>query len=222
MKTQNLTIYDFIVDLIPGTIAILLFISLLPVNIIEKVNIADITLGSSLLVIVLGYFIGHLIQAVASPIDDCVYQRRHDDYPFEEALKEVEKDSVQNRFKDSIDSFFALDADDPAELNSTDRFKLTQSYLWNNNIGRTQRFQILYSFLRSMWVLLVAGALLHLIALVGMFCVGYPLLWTPLQSVVIIVILLLSGIASYWRREQYHEEMANALIFDFYANVLSD
>ena len=222
MTIQKLTIYDFVVDIVPGAIAILLFISLLPVDVIDEFNIADITLGSSLLVIVLGYFVGHLIQAVASPIDDWVYLSRRDDYPFEETLKEAKEDSVESRFKNSIDPFFALDADDPAELNGIERFKLTQSYLWNNNIGRAQRFQTLYSFLRSMWVLLVAGALLHLIALVAMFCVGYPILWTPLQSGLIIVILLLSGIASYWRRVQYHKEMVDALIFDFYSNVLSN
>jgi hypothetical protein len=222
MNTQNLTIYDFVVDLIPGLIAILLFTSLLPTRVVDELNITDITLGSSLLVIVIGYFVGHLIQAVASPIDNWVYLRWRDDYPFEEALKQAEENSVKGRFKDSVDSFFALDADNPDKLNGFERFKLTQSYVWNNNIGRAKRFQILYTFLRSMWVLLVVGALLHLIALIATYRVGYSLLWTPLQSGVIIVVLFLAGCVSLWRRIQYHDEMAEALIFDFHANVLSD
>lgn len=221
MNSQNLTIYDFVVDIVPGALAILVFLSLLPIDVVAGLDIADITVGSSILVIVLGYFIGHLIQAVASPIDNWVYFLRRDEYPFEKTLQEASSDSVEERFSDNVDAFFELETEEPDNLTGIERFTLTQSYLWNNNIGRAQRFQILYSFLRSMWVLSVLGALLHLLGLIAMYGWGYALMWTPLQSGLIIAALSLAGIGSYLRRIQYHEMMAGALIFDFYANVLS-
>lgn len=221
MNTQSLTIYDFIVDIVPGALAILLFLSLLPADVVAGWDIADITVGSSILVIVLGYFVGHLLQAIASPIDNWVYFSCHDEYPFEEALQNASNDSVEGRFLDNVDSFFTIDSEESDEFSGLERFKLTQSYLWNNDIGRAQRFQILYSFLRSMWVLLILGAFLHLLVLVVRFGWGYQLLWTPLQSGVIIVALALAGIGSYLRRVQYHKMMVDTLIHDFYANVLS-
>lgn len=221
MNSQSLTIYDFIVDIVPGALAILLFLSLLPPDVVAGWNIADITVGSSILVIVLGYFVGHLLQAIASPIDHGVYFYRRDEYPFEKALQEASSDSVEERFSDHVDSFFAVGSEEPDDLSGLEQFKLTQSYLWNNDIGRAQRFQILYSFLRSMWVLLILGAFLHLLVLFMKFGWGYQLLWTPLQSGVIIVALALAGIGSYLRRVQYHKMMVDALIYDFYANVLS-
>lgn len=221
MNSQSLTVYDFIVDIIPGAIAILLFLSLLPADVVAGLNVASITVGSSILVIVLGYFVGHLLQATASPIDDWVYFYYHDEYPFEEALQEASDGSVEGRFSDNIDSFFALDPEQSDELSGTERFKLTQSYLWNNEIGRAQRFQVLYSFFRSIWVLFGLGAVLHLLGLAAMFGWDYQLLWTPFQSGVIIAALTLVGIGSYLRRVQYHEMMVDALIYDFYANVLS-
>lgn len=73
----------------------------------------------------------------------------------------------------------------------------------NNNIGRAQRFQVLYTFLRSMWVLLIGGALLHGLGLIAFWCVGYNVLWTPLQSSVIIISLAGIDVITYLRRVKY-------------------
>lgn len=220
MNGQSLTVYDFVVDIVPGALAIVLALSLLPAATVNGINISEVTVGSSVLIVVFGYFVGHVIQGVASPIDDAVYNKYNDSYPFERALEEASSDSVEEKFADEIDLFFASEEDD--EFRGFERFKLTQSYLWNNNIGRARRFQVLYTFLRSIWVLLIAGALLHILGLIALLCLDYGLLWTPLQSFTISVLLAITGFITYRRRLKYHEEMADALIFDFYANVLTD
>ncbi|MDL0135672.1 hypothetical protein PNP85_02715 [Halobacterium salinarum] len=220
MNGHNLTVYDFVVDLIPGVLAILIVVSLLPAETIGGLDLAEMTVGSSALIVVLGYFVGHLVQAVASPIDKKVYIWRQDHYPFEQALAEARDDSVEERFDENIERFFSLDSDGSDGLNDYEVFKLTQSYLWNNDIGRAQRFQVLYTFLRSVWVLSVAGAVLHLLGLVASECTGYQLVWSPLQSTVIIGVLVVAAGIAYLRRVKYHKMMADALIFDFYANVL--
>ena len=221
MNGYNLTLYDFVVDIIPGVFAILLGLSLLPAGSIAAINIAEVTVGTSVLIVVLGYFVGHLVQAVASRVDRCIYFLRRDEYPFEQAIAEAKSDSVEDKFSDMIDSFFGEGNGENDELSGYERFKLTQSYLWNNNIGRSQRFQILYTFLRSMWVLLVLGAILHLLGLIALLWLDYSLVWTPVQSGMIIVVLTVFGILAYLRRLKYHNMMIDALIYDFYANILT-
>lgn len=220
MNGQKLTVYDFVVDIVPGALAIVLVLSLLPAEVVNAIDISQLTVGSSVLIVVLGYFVGHVVQAFASPIDNTVYKTHKDGYPFERALKEASNGSVKKKFADNIDSFFASEESD--EFEEVETFKLTQSYLWNNNIGRAQRFQVLYTFLRSMWVLLVGGALLHTLGLITLLCLDYEMMWTPLQSLVIIASLAGIGVITYLRRVKYHEMMVDALIFDFYANVLTE
>jgi len=220
MNGQNLTVYDFVVDIVPGALAIVLALSLLPAETVNNINISQVTVGSSVLIVIFGYFIGHVIQAFASPIDNAVYKNHKKGYPFERALNEASEGSIKKKFANNIDSFFLSEESD--ELQESERFKLTQSYLWNNNIGRAKRFQVLYTFLRSMWVLLIGGALLHTLGLIAHLCLDYGLLWTPLQSLVIIFTLATIGVILYLRRVKYHDMMADALIFDFYANILTD
>lgn len=150
MNGQNLTVYDFVVDLIPGVFSILLALSLLPAESVKGVAVSNLTVGSSVLIVVLGYFVGHLVQAVASPVDNWVYFLRRDEYPFERALDEAQSGSVEALFSENIEAFFVPDKTEFEGLTEYEVFKLTQSYLWNNNVGRAQRFQVLYTFLRSM------------------------------------------------------------------------
>lgn len=221
MSGYNLTLYDFVVDIVPGVFAILLGLSLLPARTISAVNLAELTVGTSVLIVVIGYFMGHLVQAVASRVDEWVYFWRRDEYPFEKAIAEARSDSVEDKFSSMIDSFFGDRNGENEDFSGYERFKLTQSYLWSNNIGRSQRFQILYTFLRSMWVLLFFGAVLHLMGLVALLWLDYSLVWTPMQSGIIIVVLAVSGVLAYLRRLKYHNMMIEALIYDFYANILS-
>lgn len=94
MNGQNLSVYDFIVDIIPGVIAVLLVLSVLPAGVVGGIGLTDVTLGLSVLIIVFGHFIGHLVQAVTSAVNDRVYFWRRVVYPFEEKLVEAVAGSV--------------------------------------------------------------------------------------------------------------------------------
>lgn len=217
MTVEKLTIYDFVVDLTSGVVAIILAWTLLPAGMIEGFELAEVTLGSGLLVVVVGYFVGHLVQGVASPIDTWVYFLRRDEYPFEARFKEVEEGTVEAFYLEEVDSFFGGGVNGFSAL---ELFKLTQSYLWTHGFSLAQRFQILYTFFRSMWVLLAAGAVVHSIALAGAVWWGYPLYWSVEQSVVFILVLIGGCLVSYRRRLKFHFRMVDAMIFDFCADVV--
>ena len=219
MSAQNLSVYDFVVDIIPGVAAIILLFSVARSETLRQLGPEYLTVGSGFLVVIIGYFIGHVIQALASPIDLKVYFRYHEDFPFEDVLKTAdERDGVINGFDERAELFFQ-----PTDeiVSDSELFELIQSYLWNHEIGRSKRFQTLYTFLRSMWVLLALGGVVHLLALGTKVLVTYPLYWSVGESLLIIVGLFVLSYVSYKRRVKYHRRMARSMIFDFQANVLS-
>lgn len=219
MSAQNLSVYDFVVDVIPGVVAIGLLFSVAPAETLGQLSHEQLTVGSGFIVVITGYFIGHVIQALASPIDLRVYSRYHEMFPFEGALETAdEQDRVINDFDERTKQF--LQPSDE-EVSNSELFELLQSYLWNNEIGRSKRFQTLYTFLRSMWVLLAFGGAIHLLFLSANILISYPLYWSVGQSIFIIAGLVILSYVSYKRRIKYHRRMARAMIFDFQANVLS-
>ena len=65
MASQRLTLYDIVVDLLPGVTAILLFALLLPASWVRGL-LGKFPLGSALVVLALGYVVGRLIHAMAA------------------------------------------------------------------------------------------------------------------------------------------------------------
>lgn len=219
MSAQNFSVYDFVVDVVPGVTAVILLLSVAPTEMIGQLSPENLTVGSGFLVVIIGYFIGHVVQALASPIDVRMYFRYHDDFPFEEVLKTVDdQDGVINGFDRRAKLFFQTTDEN---VGDSELFELVQSYLWNHDIGRSKRFQTLYTFLRSMWVLLALGSVVHFLVLVGKVLVEYPLYWSVGESLLITAGLFALSYVSYKRRIKYHRRMARAMVFDFQANVLS-
>jgi hypothetical protein len=72
-----------------------------------------------------------------------------------------------------------------------------------------------------MWVLLILGAVMQLVAGIVALLINYELVWTPLESFAIIVGILGVGVVSYWRRLHYQEMVVKTLIYDFNAYLLS-
>lgn len=219
MSAQNLSVYDFVVDVIPGVAAIILLFSVTPSETLGQLSTEHLTVGSGLFVVIIGYFVGHVIQALASPVDLKIYLQYHDDFPFEEVLRTAdEQDSVINGFDDRAELFFQ-----PTDetVSGSELFELVQSYLWNHDIGRSRRFQTLYTFLRSMWVLLALGGVIHIFAIVGDILFNYPLYWSVGESLLIIAGLFGLSYVSYKRRIKHHRQMARSMILDFQSNVLS-
>lgn len=224
MAAQRFTLYDFLVDAVPGAIALLILITLLPAryNVFNAVSQAGLLSGAIFLI--LSYVLGHLTQAIASPIDEWFIQKEPRlakeaglPRPFEYQLDQAKQDggtTVRKEVESNLGEFF-----DP-DLTAYDLFFTTQSYLWNNDIGRMRRFQRLYTFFRGLYPLLFIGGLLHWAALILSLGDYYRSIWSASELGFIgLFLIMLAGIA-YWRRVRFHKEMAKAMIYDFYTNVL--
>lgn len=175
--------------------------------------------------LIVSYVLGHLVQAVASPVDRwfTAWEPRVAGsaglpYPFEHRLNHPSSTNaatVTKAVKDELEAFFDED------LSGYELFFATQSYLWHNDIGRMKRFQRLYTLFRGIYVLLFTGGILHLIGLAIAMVGFYQSIWTPVELGTLGASLLVLAGITYWRRVRFHKEMAKAMIFDFYANVLS-
>jgi hypothetical protein len=218
MATQNFGLYDLLVEIIPGSVSILLIASVLPTD-TGYVRIffqSGITQG--VLFIILSWIIGHFIQALASKIDSAVIERREHSKPFESKIQEADLDSeefsVQNSFLQNAYSTF------DNELSNTELFFIVQSYLWNTQLGRMVRFQSLYTAFRSLWVLFAIGALVHVLLFAAPI-LNYPIRWNHAELAVIVLSLVSAACLSYYLRLKFHREMVDAMINDFLADVLS-
>lgn len=225
MAASRFTLYDFFVDIVPGAVALLIFFSLLPSQYDVLSIVSNTSLLSGAVFLIVSYVLGHLVQAVASPVDrrftawePWIAESAGLPYPFEHRLNNPRSTSaptVTKAVKDELDDFF-----DPG-LSGYELFFATQSYLWHKEIGRMKRFQRLYTHFRGIYVILCIGGVFHLIGLVLSIANVYQGIWTRSELGILGVSLVVLGGIIYWRRVRFHKEMAKAMIFDFYANVLS-
>lgn len=217
--SSQFSVYDFFVRLVPGVIAVGLFLGGLPANHQLHQIVVQAGITGGLLLLVVSYTAGHLVQAVASPIDTRL--AKHCDYalPFEAELKgenDGNEASVRAQFSKRAPEFFGGD------FSGGDLFSLTQSYLLNNGIGRVRRFQALYSFFRSLWVLLCIVTVAYGIVSVLTCLNRYSPMWSLPSITGYSLLLAIGTYLAYLRRRKYHEEMAKTMIFDFYTNVLAE
>lgn len=220
MVAQQFSVYDFIVDIIPGGVAIILIISILPESYATFGALPDSGLLQSSIFLVLSYPIGHLVQAVASPVDTWLAKRKNRAYPFEDQLTLARRDKASNKttvrsiFLDGLRDYFG------DEIKDEELFYAVQSYLLNNDIGQMKRFQFLYTFFRSLWVLFFGALIIHLLALIGSMTHLYNSIWKPDELMIISGLLLAASWLSYQRRVKFHKRMTKAMIFDFYTSEL--
>lgn len=225
MTANRFSLYDFFVDIVPGAVALLIFFSLLPAqyDVLRVMSNTSLLSGAAFLIV--SYVLGHLVQAVASPIDRRFTAREFRiagkaglPYPFEHRLNNPSSTNapeVTETVDEELENFF------DSGLTGYEKFFSTQSYLWNNDIGRMRRFQRLYTLFRGIYVLLFTGGILHLIGLVLSITDIYQTIWTLTELAIIGVSLVVLAGITYWRRVRFHKWMAKAMVFDFYANVLS-
>lgn len=226
MSTRSFSVYDFVVDIIPGALTLVLIASLLPADYTAIDRITEIGIFEGTLFLLVSYILGHLVQSVASPIDSWWMKREFQLwkiakenrlYPFENLLAKAREDDdyvAANQFLNRKGDFFDND------LSGGELFSATQSYLWNHDIGRMRRFQVLYTLFRSLWILFLTGTGLYLIALLAEGKESYQTVWNFSELLIICLLLGVSTVLAYLRRVKFHSEMAKAMVFDFYANVL--
>jgi hypothetical protein len=167
------------------------------------------------LVLLLGYLVGHTIQFFRSFIPDgTTFQRMMtaicDGNPQASPYKTVNE--IHQSFVDECWEMFNLSED---YENYGQLFKLLLSYLETRPAKRALRFQAIYSFYRSMVVALVFTGLLGVGVLVlqsqGFVSVES---WPGLYGTVGLSILLT---AIFYKRKQYFEkEFVRYVVLDFY------
>jgi len=231
MVHRQFTLYDLIADVTPGAVTIAMFLTILPNGHFILTKLPDVGILGGVTFVIFAYVAGQLLQVISSPIDTRLAKRRGYAYPFEDEMssesegaskedtegeqQSLEEVSVNQKFGSEIHDYFG------ARFDNTDLFFLTQSRLWDGDIGRMRRFQVLYTFFRSLWVIFALGTILHLIVLITGLCDIYNPIWEPLGSVILIAGLSVSAYLSFKRRRKMHEKMAKTMIVDFYANVLA-
>ncbi|WP_312909936.1 hypothetical protein [Natronosalvus caseinilyticus] len=226
MVQSQFSAYDFIADITPGAVAIGLSLTLLPEGHFILDEAQEVGVAAGLTFVIFAYVVGHLIQAIASPIDTYWAKYRGFAYPFENELSGEDSDSssddegsldqvsVNEKFTSEVESHFS------GEFSNTDIFFLTQSRLWNEDIGRMRRFQVLYTFFRSLWVVFAIGTVLHVLILVAKWFEYYNSFLGTEDSIVLISGLTVAALLAYYRRKKMHKKMAKTMVIDFYANIL--
>lgn len=225
MTANRFSLYDFFVDIVPGAVALLIFFSLLPAQYDVLSVMSNTSLLSGTAFLIVSYVLGHMVQAVASPVDrwftvrePWIAKSAGLPHPFEHRLNNLDSTNAPEVTKivdEKLDDFF------DSSLSEYELFFATQSYLWHNETGRMKRFQRLYTLFRGIYVLLFIGGILYLIGLTLSILDIYQSIWTPTELGVFGVSLLVLAGITYWRRVGFHKEMAKAMIFDLYANIFS-
>lgn len=225
MTANRFSLYDFFVDIVPGAVGLIIFFSLLPAqyNVLSMISNTSLFSGAAFLIV--SYVLGHLFQAVTSPVDrwftarePWIAESAGLPYPFEHRLNNpgsTNAPTVTKIVKDGLQDFF------DESLSGYELFFATQSHLWHNDIGRIKRFQRLYTLFRGTYILLFAGGVLYVIVLVVTIGNIYHTIWTPRELGIFGGSLIVLALITYWRRVRFHNEMAKTMIFDFYANVIT-
>lgn len=226
MPPRRFPLYDFLVDAVPGVVALLIFFSLLPMSYDVPEVLGGMGLSQGVVLLIVSYVVGQLLQAIASPVDGKVIEADSRfakpaglPYPFEYRLNEGADNqdfSLTEEVSDHLETLFDSD------LSGYNLFSATQSYLWNHEIGRMRRFQRLYTLFRGLYILFAIGGVLYTATIIAALCNVYTTTWSLLELGVITVLLMTASFLSYRRRVLYHKEMARSMIFDIYANVINE
>lgn len=226
VTAKQFSVYDFLVDLIPGIIVIVVCFSLLPYSYIVGI-VGNASVFQGVLLLGVGYVLGQILQAVASPIDSWYTRYRGHKYPFEERVskaREQDETTVGTEFlRLCTEKFTTTHPDTKTEFTPPDKelFGLTQSYLFDNNIGRFHRFQVTYTLFRSLWVVFVFGGIAHILIGIATLYIIELSNWPIGSSLAVALISIGLGYICYLRRLKYQNLMADSMITDFYTHEVS-
>lgn len=227
---RNFSPWDFIADVVPGVTLLVLVASLLPASATDPVLSA---LGSGIgflfVALVVGYVVGLVLQEVSRRLDKRVMERvGAEESPYVAEVQQGKTDLENNERTLRRDYFVGaqlfFDADGVAEYDRIpkrfDEYRLrtlTQSHLLNNDIGRMQRFQMLFVLMRSLYVTFAVTGLgyaaLTASSVAGLYAGRWSLVTTALFGAVLAVL----AVVAYNQRLFYKQVMAKTMIRDFYA-----
>lgn len=234
MPIQKLTVYDVLVDLIPGSLLLLIFYPLIPVQWFSQfIQVPTLVSGSvfSMVFLLIAFATGHILQRVAGGkyFLDLIPNKYKIGRPFDNILKTgfETQHSLEWKFIKGCERYFQLEftksSTNGETVNTTTLTGLRWlviSYLYNNDLLRAQRWQTLQGFFRSMTAIFFISSIAYLIALI-IYVVILPIQIEVVGLLVGCIILWLIFMWHFYRRwGTYTHYEAKALIQDFYTNVL--
>lgn len=238
---RNFNIYDLLVALIPGSIALFVIYLNLPTSMSIPLPSNSVILG--LIFLSFAYFVGVFIQAVSylritrlKMFQEEMQKARNGDQDNEvynkvwEGLLEkfnlpskfdspTEEDEDENtEFLTKIKRFVAGKGRTYDEEQTT--FWVLQNYLIENNIGRVKRFDVLYSTYRSLFALSMTSMLIFA---VGALSNHFGVFSIKLNLITSSVLGLMFGISAYIfhsRMNRFDYAHDREVIYSFYSNVM--
>lgn len=237
---RKFNIYDLLVALIPGSIALFVIYLNLPTSVTIPLPSNSVIVG--LIFLSSAYFVGVFVQAFS-------YLRISRLKMFQEEMQKARNDEQENEVYDKVwggllDKFdLPSDFDTPVEGEDKDAGVLTrikkqikgkgkkydeeqtafwvvQNYLIEHNIGRVKRFDVLYSTYRSLFALSVISMLIFGLGALsnhlGLFSSKLDLI----TSSVFTVIFGLSGYIFRSRMKKFDHAHDREIIYTFYTNVM--
>lgn len=235
--TARFTFWDFLVDVIPGFVALFLVGTVLPRPYLLRQlrGIPNLSIVGVFTFLVGGYVIGWIVQSLSRQVDTRImewvghtklmkkYREESDD------ARDADEWCFERRFFEGAQVFFDHNgADDYDRITNTFDARtlqnLTQSYVRDNEIGRMYRFKVLYKFNRSLYFLFGLGAVIH--ALLGLLQIVPNVEYVPalgtVESIGLGVFLLLGCWETYGMRKYLETSMVKSMMGDFYTAELID
>jgi len=220
---QNLSLYDFLTDFIPGATLLLYLYLIIPIEDLVTVEQTSILLfGFFVAAFVLGHMLQWLREVIESESNtfaatmDNVRAENGDIDPSDvDENSTLEITPVHHDFLEKTNEVFELEDG----FSDRERFRLVETYLETRPYQRTFRFRRLLSFYRSMFVATIIGLLAALLGLAGNLCgVGPFRGYSILLPLLAISVLLL--ISFYNRRSEFEEAYVSYAIREFYLDQI--
>jgi hypothetical protein len=228
-SASNFSFWDFIINIIPGTLALLMIASLLPARYIStRIGwIMDAGILVLFLLLIVGYVGGWVVHEVARLVDGFINDTFDITNPVKEKLDEAradqkdDRDSIERRYLEGAQLYFYYD--DVGEysniqtlLDDFELFGLTIEYLISNNIGRTYRFYVLFTLMRNLYVLFGIGLLGHLLVLLLTVTNIYNPIWSSYELAFVVGGLIVVIWVTHGLRRFFQENMVEWMVADFY------
>lgn len=233
--TANFTFWDFLVDVIPGVVALLIAGSLFPRSYIlrQLETVPNLGIVGLFVLVVVGYVVGWVVQAFSRRIDTRLmdylgHTKLMESYCTKaDEAREDDEWCFERRFVEGAQMFFdhngaevyddITDPFDPRTLKN-----LTQSYVLDNDIGRMYRFKVLHVFMRSLYFLFGLGAVIHFLLVILQLGLsrGYVPALGTLESLGLAIFLTIGCLETYEMRKYLRTSMMRSMMGDFYSAEL--
>lgn len=235
MNYNQFSVWDVLVNILPGTVALILIATMTPSGyVLEKVStLRPLGIAGLLGLIAVSYTVGWVFQALALRIDQKIVRLSSYTDPWKDIVQdgldaiEDDEDNFRRKYLEASQEFFENNTnvnpfDDSSPINASQLEYLTYSYLHDTNTGRSYRFEILKVLSRSLYVLFGGAIVVHLLSwLMYLYWFGLEPVLSFWEQLILDVALLLGCYLMFRTRVYMEESKAKSMMTDLYVSELS-